>query len=251
MMMFRKTAVFGAILIAGFVSSLPVLAEEMSCPIPPPDPLVKLLSPPPCDSCAQTKVELDELQTLQRNRSEAQVKHALADYEISLKQFIEGAGIEFDVAALAKCQPIFDRLSERTKSAAQHAKNTFCRTRPYNLPNSGLKPLESGKYSPSYPSGHTTYGTAVGAVLAHMVPEKRDAFYARSADYGHSRMIAGVHYRSDVEAGKLLGMEVAAEEFADGNAFKTMLPEATKCVRGALGLAAALPVPNEAPAAKP
>ena len=68
------------------------------------------------------------------------------------------------------------------------------RTRPYNLPVL--------KDSPSYPSGHTTYGTLMGTILARMLPEKRDELYARITDYGHSRMIAGVHYRSDIDAGK-------------------------------------------------
>ncbi|MBS0234908.1 MAG: phosphatase PAP2 family protein [Proteobacteria bacterium] len=237
----------GAILIVGLLLSLPVSAEELNCPTPSSDPLLKLLSPPPCDSCTQTRLELEELQTLQRNRSEAQAKHALADYKISVARFIEGAGITFDAAALDKCMAIFDRLSERTKSAAVHAKNAFCRTRPYNLPNNGLTPLEAGKYSPSYPSGHTTFGTAVGAVLAQMVPEKRAEFLARAADYGRSRMIAGVHYRSDVEAGKLLGMAVAAEEFASDSQFKMMFPDATKCVRNALGLAESAPADAAAP----
>jgi acid phosphatase (class A) len=250
MISFGKFGAFATILVSILVSSSHAQAEDLSCPTPPPDPLVRLLSPPPCDSCAQTKIELEELQTLQRNRSEAQARHALADYKISVARFIEGADITFDAAALDKCMPIFERLSERTKSAAEHAKNAFCRTRPYNLPDNGLKPLDASRSSPSYPSGHTTFGTAVGAVLSQMVPEKRGEFLARAADYGHSRMIAGVHYRSDVEAGKVLGTEVAVEEFASDSQFKTMFPDATKCVREALGFAAAVSAVDSAAPSK-
>ncbi|MBS0252364.1 MAG: phosphatase PAP2 family protein [Proteobacteria bacterium] len=257
--MFLKAKIFCAAFVACAMVPMTLSAEEASCPKPTTDPLVKLLSPPPCDSCAQTKVELDELQTLQRNRTEAQAEHAHADYKISVARFVEGADIKFDAAALEACHPIFDRLMERTKSAAEDAKYSFCRTRPFNLPNNDLRPLESSnKYSPSYPSGHTTAGTALGALLAYMVPEKRAVFLARAADYGHSRMIAGVHFRSDIEAGKLLGMAVAEEEFSDDAQFRTMLPDATKCVRGALGLTAEMPVAGapaqasaETPAAKP
>lgn len=252
----RNMKVLGVALMACLAAPGVLSAEEATCPKPTTDPLVKLLAPPSCDSCAQTKIELEELQTLERNRSVAEAEHAHADYEITVARFVEGADIKFDASALKTCHPIFDRLMDRTKSAAEHAKNTFCRTRPFNLPNNDLKPLEaSSKYSPSYPSGHTTAGTALGALLAYMVPEKRAEFLARAADYGHSRMIAGVHYRSDVEAGKLLGMAVVEEEFSDDAQFRTMLPEATKCVRGALGLAAEAPVPApaavEVPAAKP
>lgn len=252
---FRKTGIFGALLIACLAAPTALSAEEASCPKPTDDPLVKLLAPPPCDSCAETKAELEELQSMEHDRSDAQSKHALADYTISVARFIEGADMKFDAAALAKCQPIFDRLMVRTKSAAEHAKNSFCRTRPFAQANSGLTPLDGGKLSPSYPSGHTTAGTAIGTVLGYMVPEKRAEFYARAADFGHSRMVAGVHYRSDVEAGKILGMSVAEEEFAQDDQFKSMLPEATKCVRGALGFPAepqqTAAAPAEAPVAKP
>jgi acid phosphatase (class A) len=243
-----KTRIFGAVLVAGLATSSFATAEDRSCPVPPADPLVKLLAPPPCDACAETKAEIEELQGLQHDRTDAQAKHAKDDYEISVARYLIGADIKFDAAALDKCKPIFDRLSQMTKAAANNAKNTFCRHRPFELPNNGLTPLDAGKLSPSYPSGHTTYGTAVGAVFAQMVPEKRDVFYARSADFGHSRMVAGVHYRSDVEAGKILGMEVAMEAFTSDKAFRTLLPEGTKCVRAALGFATEQQAATDTPA---
>ena len=204
-MLFRRARFFGAILVVSLGVPFSAFAEDLSCPVPPADPLIKLLSPPPCDSCAETKAELEELQTLQRSRSDAEAKHALADYDISLSRFLDGAEIKFDATALGKCIPFFDKLAARTKEAAEHGKSAFCRTRPFNLPDSGLTPVQAIKNTPSYPSGHTTYGTLIAAVLGQMIPEKRGEFYARAADYGHSRMVAGVHFRRDVEAGKVLG----------------------------------------------
>ena len=76
----------------------------------------------------------------------------------------------------------------------------------------------------------------MGTILARMLPEKRDELYARITDYGQSRMIAGVHYRSDIDAGKVLGSAIAADEFAADEDFKNHLPDAMACVREALGL---------------
>jgi acid phosphatase (class A) len=200
---------------------------------------IKLLMTPPCDICEETKAELKELNDIQDARTQAEVDHAKADITISLQRFLDGAEIKFDAAALDKCGPFFDKLSKLTKEAGNNAKNTFCRTRPYKLSGSTLQALQSVddlKNSPSYPSGHTTYGTLIGTVLAQMLPEKRDQLYARISDYGHSRMIAGVHYRSDVDAGKILGAAIAADEFAKDEEFKAAFPGATACVRGALGL---------------
>jgi acid phosphatase (class A) len=38
-----------------------------------------------------------------------------------------------------------------------------------------------------------------------MVPERRDALFALGWEYGDARVISGVHYPSDVEAGRILG----------------------------------------------
>src|SRR5262249_20668660 len=155
---------------------------------------------------------------IQEARTPAEQDHAKADITISLARFLDGADIRFDAAALDKCGSFFERLAKLTKEAGNNAKNTLCRTRPFKLAGSTLQPLQSAddlKNSASYPSGHTTYGTLIGTVLAQMLPEKRDQLYARIADYGHSRLVVGVHYRSDVEAGEVLGAAIAADEFAN------------------------------------
>ena len=43
-----------------------------------------------------------------------------------------------------------------------------------------------------------------------MVPEKRDAILARAEDYGHNRLVCGVHYSTDVPASKLLAYTIHA-----------------------------------------
>ncbi|MFI2901521.1 hypothetical protein ACH68G_25970, partial [Klebsiella aerogenes] len=48
--------------------------------------------------------------------------------------------------------------------------------------------------SPSYPSGHTTYGYTESMVLALLVPERYQQMVARAAEYGNDRIIVGAHY---------------------------------------------------------
>ena len=62
----------------------------------------------------------------------------------------------------------------------------------------------------SYPSGHATRGYVFGVVLGAAVPEKRDAILDRAAGYAESRVICGAHFPSDVEAGRVLGIALAA-----------------------------------------
>jgi acid phosphatase (class A) len=212
--------------------------------------LINLLTPPPCDQCSETKTELNQLQRIQSMTTPEELKHAADDLTISVARFLDGADIKFDAGKLDKCSAeFFDRLGKLSSAASDNARNMFCRTRPYDTPGSAVHPLQELKNSASYPSGHSTWGTLIGTVLAHMVPEKRDQIMTRIADYGHSGMVGGMHYPSDVEAGKILGASLATDEFANDDAFKAAYPEASACVRDALGLPGQ--AAQEAPAPKP
>jgi hypothetical protein len=60
--------------------------------------------------------------------------------------------------------------------------------------------------SPSYPSGHTTYGYTGALLLAFLVPERYPQMIARGAEYGNDRIIVGAHYAMDVLGGRALAL---------------------------------------------
>jgi acid phosphatase (class A) len=43
-----------------------------------------------------------------------------------------------------------------------------------------------------------------------LVPGKAQAVLARASDYAESRLVCGVHYRADIEAGQVLGNVLVA-----------------------------------------
>lgn len=55
---------------------------------------------------------------------------------------------------------------------------------------------------PSHPSGHTVTNHVWAYILSDLFPAKREALFARAYQIGMHRVEAGVHYPSDVEAGK-------------------------------------------------
>lgn len=64
---------------------------------------------------------------------------------------------------------------------------------------------------PSYPSAHScAVGGSVG-ILARAFPSERDRMDSIVVEAGYARMYAGIHYRFDVEAGRALGLAVAAK----------------------------------------
>jgi acid phosphatase (class A) len=73
--------------------------------------------------------------------------------------------------------------------------------------------------------------------LAEMVPEKRTEILARADDYAHNRLVCGVHYPSDIEAGRRVAYVVFGYMMATPQ-FEHDLAAAKAEMRGKLGLAA-------------
>jgi PAP2 superfamily len=73
--------------------------------------------------------------------------------------------------------------------------------------------------SPSYPSGHTTYGYTGALILAVLVPERYQQMIARGAEYGNDRILMGSHYAMDVMGGRTLAMYDMAHLLANDPAY--------------------------------
>ncbi|MBP6597166.1 MAG: phosphatase PAP2 family protein, partial [Arenimonas sp.] len=133
------------------------------------------------------------------------------------------AGLSFqDVAATFACALGFEASQESTPHlamlmsrtladaglATQAAKKKFSRARPFMvLEQTSCTPEEerSLRTNGSYPSGHASRGWAVALVLAQLVPDRQDVLLARGMAFGQSRVHCGVHWQSDVNAGRVVG----------------------------------------------
>ena len=58
-------------------------------------------------------------------------------------------------------------------------------------------------------------GWAWGLVMAELAPAKASGLLEAGREIGDSRVICGVHYQSDVEAGRMLGAAMVAAEHAN------------------------------------
>lgn len=90
--------------------------------------------------------------------------------------------------------------------ACEFAKQHHFRKRPYLQMREGtLIPDEEASHvlSGSYPSNHSALGWATALVLVGLFPDCQDAILERGYQYGQSRVIAGYHYQSDVDASRM------------------------------------------------
>ena len=62
---------------------------------------------------------------------------------------------------------------------------------------------------PTYPSAHAMFDGPFAAVLGYLFPRDADFFSAQAQEAALSRLWAGIHYRSDIEAGLAIGRAVA------------------------------------------
>lgn len=200
-------------------------------------PLGTLLAPPPADGSARQQADLAAVLTVQRSRTPEEVERAKADVVKSVFRFADVLGPNFNEANLPKTAALFKAASEDATRVAKAGKQYFNRARPF-VASSDVHPTvpekQSGAYD-SYPSGHATFGYMSAILLAQMVPEKRAALFARGREYGENRVVDGVHYPSDVEAGRIDGTLVASALMANPE-FQQAFAAAKAEVRAALGL---------------
>ena len=80
-------------------------------------------------------------------------------------------------------------------------------------------PLMNLINSPSFPSGHTTYGYSGALILALLVPSRYQQMITRAAEYGNDRILVGAHYAMDVIGGRTLAIYDMAHLLANDPAY--------------------------------
>ena len=197
--------------------------------------LLDLLPPPPANDSAQMKAELGEILTIQVTRTPEMAARAVADAEENVWRFSDVIdNPKFTKENLPKFSAFFDRIVETEGAVVDPAKDVWKRPRPH-LYSDLVKPIVPLSKSGSYPSGHTTLGTLMGIVLSNMVPEKRAVIMTRAWEYGHNRVVGGIHYATDIEAGRIAGT-VIAETIMTHDDYKSEYEGAKAELRAALGL---------------
>ena len=79
----------------------------------------------------------------------------------------------------------------------------------------------------SYPSGHAMVGWSWGLILTELAPARADGLMATAKEVGESRAVCGVHFQSDIEAGRTLASAMVARLHGDP-AFQKDLAKARK-----------------------
>jgi acid phosphatase (class A) len=178
--------------------------------------LSKILPPPPKPDSAAQRRDMAISLAYQKSRTPAMVALAQADQDRSVFRFgvIFGAG--FAKQRLPKSAAFFKNALADERTIGGQAKKFWNRPRPFVASNL-ISPCVDEPPTDSYPSNHATTGRLYAEILARMLPEQSRRIFARADQYARNRVICGVHYESDIEAGERAGAIEARAMFLNAD----------------------------------
>lgn len=155
--------------------------------------------------------------------------------ERDISKALENFSCALGLNITEKDTPHLMMLMRRTMTdigvAYDRGKDRYGRMRPYAVNNGPSCTPGYTATGPearrSYPSGHAATGWGAALVLIEVAPGRANELARRGRDFAQSRVACGVHWQSDVDAGRDLGAVVVAQLHANAD-FTAQLAEARK-----------------------
>ena len=152
--------------------------------------------------------ELKELKKKILSNTEEDLQK-IAEQDSATKEF------EYNFAKIVhdpKEKEFIGKLASQIFKIVLYFKNKFDRPRPWQMAKHFKFDYpdihtETGE-SPSYPSGHATGAFLLAEILSKKHPKYKNKLFKYAEEVAENRMKGGVHYPSDIRAGKLLAKEL-------------------------------------------
>jgi hypothetical protein len=178
---------------------------------PPAPAYLEVVGEPPAPGSDAAKADLAIVLWEQQRRTADDVKRAKAEERFTLAAFAEALGPGFDPARYPRTAALLERAGADSHDASSALKKRFNRKRPFVAYPDLVHPAIMLEPSPSFPSGHATRSAFFALLLAQLAPERKPELIARGAQIAIDRVIGGVHWPSDIEAGQRLGRKLAED----------------------------------------
>jgi acid phosphatase (class A) len=187
--------------------------------------LKALFPPAPATDSAYHRLETELVIAIQAEANDAARARAQSEDKVTPVVFADVLGPGFNAERFPKTIALLTLAGKESKVISERAKDIWDRPRPPKASGNKVKPIVENPKSGSYPSGHATRGMLWARLLTALAPDRADDLLARGRLIGYDRIVAGVHYPSDVAAGYVLG-ESLAQHMLSNPAFQADLQAA-------------------------
>jgi hypothetical protein len=170
-----------------------------------------VVGPPPTPDSPRGKADRGRFNETRKLVNTPTWTQAIADADLTgregFKSFSCAAGVTISPEATPTLTRMLLRMTSDASTIYRPAKSVYQRPRP---PVGNTKPICVPREAwidtdGSYPSGHGLIGWSWALVISEVAPDKASQILARGRAFGDSRIICGVHFQSDIEAGRYLG----------------------------------------------
>ncbi|MCX6316378.1 MAG: phosphatase PAP2 family protein [Bacteroidetes bacterium] len=173
--------------------------------------------PPPSTGSEQMRRETEEVYNYIKNptRENTRIVHFWADGAgtytppghwdaIAAEDFIKK---NFSEVRWARNMALLNMTLMDAGIVCWDTKYFYFNPRPTQL-NPSIKTLTGIPNFPAYISGHSTFSGAAARILGHIIPERANDYDAMAKEASLSRLVGGIHYKSDCEVGLIVGKNV-------------------------------------------
>jgi acid phosphatase (class A) len=178
-----------------------------------------LLPPPPAAWSSALAADEDAYRSTRKLRDTPRWAQAAKDADLTFPNATATFSCALAMPISEAATPHLNMLLRRVRADASRAndkpKDFYQRKRPYLAHGDASCTPHEKHRDDSYPSGHASIGWAWALALAEIAPERAHAVLARGFAFGQSRVVCGVHWASDVEAGRVVGASTLSRLHAD------------------------------------
>ena len=172
--------------------------------------LIQCLPAPPAKGSPAFKYDVKRYKWGKEQRKDADrvamaKRDAVWTYEALIDEFVPRFGLAVSKEATPQIWKLLETSLMTVDQIRVAPKAYFHRIRPFEYFKESTLTGEDAELSGegSYPSGHTIRSWLTALLLSEINPAAADAIYARAWAYGESRVIAGAHWQSDVDASRV------------------------------------------------
>ncbi len=183
-----------------------------------------ILADPPAKGSEETRRELEIVLREQSRRTAADVARIQAEANRMVVAFAEVLGPKLTARDLPLTFALIRDTGNDTGERIEESKRVWNRSRPYE-DDARVKPSIALPTGSSYPAAIAVSARIYAVVLGELFPEKRSELLARGWLIGWGRVMAGVHYPSDVSAALKLG-DYFAQRLLSSPGFRADLEKA-------------------------